>query len=118
MTAERKSVTRKLRIRQEAGDLEGYVTVGLYPDDRPGEVFLTVQQAGSMERGLCHALALMISLALQHGVPLEEIAGKLSGLQFEPRGLTGAKDIPTVTSIADYLGRWLQLRFLKEKSNE
>lgn len=107
MPSERASITRKMRI----GDLEGYITVGLYDDGKPGEVFLTVQQAGSVERGLSHALALVISLALQRGVLVEEIAQKLEGLRFEPSGLTGKSDIPTVSSLADYIGKWLKMKF-------
>jgi ribonucleoside-diphosphate reductase alpha chain len=103
MPSERSSVTRKVKI----GDLEGYVTVGMYEDGTVGEVFLTFGQPGSFERGLCHALALVISLALQRGVSLEKICEKLTGLQFEPRGVTGDRDIPMVSSLADYLGRWL-----------
>jgi ribonucleoside-diphosphate reductase alpha chain len=107
MPPERASVTRKLKI----GALEGYITVGLYSDGTPGEVFLTVQQAGTLERGLCHALALMISLALQRGVPVDDIADKLTGLQFEPRGMTGNPEMPIVSSVCDYLGRWLRERW-------
>ena len=107
MPVERDSITRKLQI----GDLEGYICVGLYPDGKPGEVFLTFDHAGTFERGLCHALALMISLALQRGVPVEEIAGKLTGLKFEPAGFTGKADIPQVHSTADYIGQWLMLKF-------
>jgi len=103
MPSERQSQSRKLQI----GSLEGYAILGYYADGRPGEVFLTVHKGGSFERGLCHALALVISLALQHGVPAEKIARKLIGLQFEPRGATGTVDIPRVSSFADYLGRWI-----------
>ena len=107
MPVERDSITRKLQI----GDLEGYCTVGLYEDGKPGEVFLTFNHAGTFERGLCHALALMISLALQRGVPVKEIADKLTGLKFEPSGFTGKADIPSVYSITDYIGQWLMLKF-------
>ena len=107
MPLERNSVTRKMRI----GTLKCYASVGLYEDGTPGELFLTVDKGGTFVRGLSHALALMISLALQRGVPISEIADKLTGLQFEPRGVTGAKDIPMVSSIADYLGRWLARKF-------
>jgi ribonucleoside-diphosphate reductase alpha chain len=114
MPDEREALTRKLKI----GDLEGYATVGFYEDGAPGEVFLTVQGVGTLERGLCHALGLMISLALQRGVPAEEIAEKLTGLQFEPRGVTGSPDIPMVSSLADYLGRWMTRRCLPAETPE
>ena len=108
MPSERNSVTRKMRI----GDFKGYATLGYFEDGRPGELFFTLHKAGSVEHGMCHALGLVISLALQSGVPLSSIANKLTGLQFEPRGFTGATDIPLVTSIADYLGKWLSSKEL------
>ena len=113
MPVERDSITRKLHIKRPPPekDLEGYITCGLYPDGTLGEVFLTFDHAGTFERGLCHALALMISLALQRGVPVKEIADKLTGLKFEPSGFTGKADIPSVYSIADYIGQWLMLKF-------
>lgn len=111
LPTERPSITRRIKI----GDLKGFVTVGLYEDGTPGEVFITMKTVGSFERGLCHALALMISLALQHGVPISKIAEKLTGLKFEPSGFTGKADIPQVHSIADYIGQWLRLRFVKEE---
>ena len=111
LPTERDSVTRKIQI----GTLEGYAIVGLYSDGRPGELFLTFQGEGSMERGLSHALALMISIALQHGVPLEKIVDKLKGLSFEPAGLTGNSKIPMVSSVADYLARWLAQTFLSKE---
>ena len=99
------------------GKLKGFVTVGLYENGTPGEVFITMKQVGSFERGLCHALALMISLALQYGVPLEKIAEKLTHLHFEPQGMTGDPQIPMVSSIADYLGKWLTQRFLTKPTS-
>jgi len=111
MPSERKSITKKLKI----GDLEGYVTCGLYEDGSPGELFITLHQVGSVERGLAHALALMISLALQRGVPVADIGAKLVGLKFEPDGFTGKADIPHVHSVADYIGQWLRLKFVKEE---
>lgn len=114
MPSERSSVTRKLKI----GELEGYVTVGFYEDGKPGEVFLVIQKSGTLERGLSHALALVISLALQHGVPLKAIAEKLKDLSFEPRGFTGCQDIPSVNSVADYLGKWFLQRICKDEPKE
>lgn len=112
LPVERESVTRKMKI----GDFKAYANVGLYEDGSPGELFLTVDKAGTFERGLCHALALVISLALQHGVPLEKISAKLTGLRFEPAGVTGSSEVPMVSSFCDYLGKWMTLRFLgKEK---
>ena len=113
MPAERDGVTKKLQIGE---DFQGYATVGLYPDGTPGEVFLTVQKAGSLEHGLSCALALMISLALQRGVPLADITDKLTGLKFEPAGVTGDRKYPMVSSFCDYLARWIEERF-GEKAN-
>jgi ribonucleoside-diphosphate reductase alpha chain len=112
MPPERQSVTRKLRL----GELEGYVTVGLYPDGTPGEIFLTFDRVGSVERGLCNALALIISKALQRGVTLRDIVKSLRRQKFEPAGLTGNKEIPMADSIMDYIARWLERRFLEGES--
>lgn len=107
MPPERRSVTKRFSI----GNLKGYLTVGLYSDGTPGEVFLTLRKPGSLERGLAHSLAIMISLLLQNGVPLSKVVSKLKGLQFDPAGVTGDPEIPMASSLADYLGRWLELRF-------
>lgn len=112
MPSERKSVTKRFSI----GNLKGYLTVGLYDDGTPGEVFLTLRKPGSLERSLSHCVAIMISLLLQNGVPLSKIVSKLKGLQFEPSGLTGDPEIPMAGSIADYLGKWLELRFPAAKA--
>ncbi len=110
MPTERNSVTKKLNL----GDLEGYITVGFYPDGKPGEVFLTIHKGGTMERGLLHALALMISMALQYGIPLSAVTSKLRSLHFEPCGVTRDPKIHMVDSIVDYIARYLELRFLPE----
>ncbi len=110
MPTDRNGVTHKFHI----GDLEGYITVNLLPaSGLPGEVFLHVNRVGSIERGLAHALAIMISVALQHGVPLDKIVDKLKGMSFEPAGVTKNKSIPMVRSLADYVGRWLEANYLK-----
>lgn len=107
LNPERGGITHKFTV----GHLKGYVTVNLYPDGRPAEMFLTVDRVGGLERGMCHALAVMVSTALQHGVPLSKIVEKLKGMTFDPQGVTGNHQIPLVKSVADYLGRWLELRF-------
>jgi ribonucleoside-diphosphate reductase alpha chain len=107
MPPERRSVTKRFSI----GDLKGYLTVGLYDDGTPGEVFLILRKPGALERGLAHCVAIMISLLLQNGIPLSKVISKLKGLQFDPAGVTGDPEIPMAHSIADYLGRWLELRF-------
>lgn len=109
MEVERESVIKKFHIQ----NIEGYITVGLREDGTPGEVFLMVQQCGTFARGLCHALGLMISVALQSGTPLNKIVEKLKDLHFEPSGITGDPAIPFCNSITDYLAKWLSMRFLE-----
>jgi ribonucleoside-diphosphate reductase alpha chain len=105
---ERPSITHKFQV----GEQEGYVTVGLYDDGRPGEVFLRVSKQGSTVNGLMECLGQVTSIALQYGVPLEVLAAKLKNTRFEPAGMTTNRDIPTATSLADYVFRWLERRFL------
>jgi hypothetical protein len=95
--------------------LSGYITAGLYPDGALGEVFLTVNRTGGHERGMANTLAVMISMALQHGVPLDKIVSKLKGMTFEPQGPTENPAIPWCKSLADYLGRWLEQKFLQSQ---
>lgn len=108
---ERSSITRKFKI----GDLKGYITVGLYSDGRPGEVFFVIKHIGSLERGVFDALGLIVSSALQRGIEMKEITEKLKGIQFDPSGLTGDPEIPVVSSIIDYVAKWLELRFVTQK---
>lgn len=104
---ERVAATHKIRI----GEHEGYITVGMYEDGRPGEVFIKMSKQGSTVSGLCDALSIAISIGLQHGVKLSTITSKLRGMQFEPRGVTPNGDIRITTSIVDYIARWLDHRF-------
>jgi hypothetical protein len=98
--------------------LSGYFTAGLYPDGRLGEVFLTVHRVGGYERGMANTLAVTVSMALQHGVPLNKIVSKLKGMRFEPQGPTEYPAIPWCKSLADYLGQWLELKFAKQIRKE
>ena len=107
---ERASFTHKFSI----GGHEGYVTVGLYQDGSPGEIFVRMAKEGSVIAGLMDSFATAISLALQHGVPLTVLIEKMKGTRFEPSGFTGNQEIPIATSIMDYLFRWLALRFPSE----
>ena len=104
---ERRSITHKFRV----GDQEGYLTVGLFEDGAPGEVFLKMAKEGSTVSGLTDAVALLTSIALQYGVSLEKLAGKLEQTRFEPYGVTANPDIPFATSVLDYVFRWLRLHF-------
>jgi ribonucleoside-diphosphate reductase alpha chain len=105
---ERASITHKFKV----GDHEGYITVGLYPNGKPGELFITMAKEGSTVSGLMDSFALAVSIALQHGVPLELFCEKFAHTRFEPSGWSGNPDIGYAKSIMDYIFRWIQLRFL------
>jgi ribonucleoside-diphosphate reductase alpha chain len=105
---ERASITHKFKI----GDHEGYITVGLYPNGEPGELFITMAKEGSTVSGLMDSFALAVSIALQHGVPLKLFCEKFAHTRFEPSGWSGNPDLGYAKSIMDYIFRWLQLRFL------
>jgi ribonucleoside-diphosphate reductase alpha chain len=108
LQTERASITHKFKV----GDHEGYITVGLYPDGEPGELFITMAKEGSTVSGLVDSFALAVSIALQHGVPLKLFCEKFAHTRFEPSGWSGNGDIGYAKSIMDYIFRWLQLRFL------
>jgi ribonucleoside-diphosphate reductase alpha chain len=105
---ERASITHKFSI---AGH-EGYITVGLYPNGQPGEIFIRMAKEGSTVSGLMDAFATSVSLALQHGVPLKVLCEKFAHTRFEPSGWTGNEQIGYAKSLMDYIFRWLNLRFL------
>ncbi len=105
---ERASITHKFSI---AGH-EGYITVGLYPNGQPGEIFIRMAKEGSTVSGLMDAFATAVSLALQHGVPLKILCEKFAHTRFEPSGWTGNEQIGYAKSLMDYIFRWLHLRFL------
>jgi ribonucleoside-diphosphate reductase alpha chain len=105
---ERRSITHKFSI----GGHEGYVTVGMYEDGMPGELFVTMAKEGSTISGLMDAFATAISFNLQYGVPLKFLVDKFTHLRFEPSGWTGNPQIPYAKSIMDYIFRWLGVKFL------
>src|ERR1700676_2792776 len=105
---ERASITHKFNI----GGHEGYITVGLYPNGDPGELFITMTKEGSTVSGLMDSFALAVSISLQHGVPLKLFCEKFAHTRFEPSGWSGNPDLGYAKSIMDYIFRWLQLRFL------
>ncbi len=105
---ERMSVTHKFNI----GGHEGYITVGLYPNGEPGEIFIKMAKEGSTVSGLMDSFSLTTSIALQHGVPLKLLCEKFAHTRFEPSGWSNNSDIGFAKSIVDYIFRWLQLRFL------
>ncbi|HYS80825.1 MAG TPA: vitamin B12-dependent ribonucleotide reductase [Anaeromyxobacteraceae bacterium] len=109
---ERRSITHKFSI----GGHEGYMTVGMYDDGAPGELFVTMAKEGSVVSGLMDGFATSISMALQYGVPLQVLCDKFSHMRFEPSGFTGNPDIPIAKSITDYIFRWLSLKFLPSEN--
>ena len=105
----RVSLTHKFEI---AGH-EGYITVGLYEDGQPGELFIQMSKEGSTIGGLMDTVATLTSMALQYGVPLESLVKKFAYQRFEPSGFTRNPDIRNATSITDYVFRWLACQFIK-----
>ncbi|WKZ57407.1 MAG: vitamin B12-dependent ribonucleotide reductase [Bdellovibrionota bacterium] len=111
---ERPALTHRFTV----GGLEGYLTVGLFDDQSPGEIFLVVAKEGSTLSGMMDAFATSVSMALQYGVPLVALVKKFSHMRFEPAGMTGNKDVPIAKSIIDYVFRWMGLRFLSPAERE
>ena len=108
LPGERAAVTHRFDISGH----EGYITVGLYPDGQPGEIFLKMAKEGSTVSGLMDSFATTVSVALQYGVPLRDLVNKFAHVRFEPSGFTGNQEIPIAKSIVDYIFRWLGSRFL------
>ena len=102
-----------LTHRFEIAGHEGYITVGLYEDGQPGELFITMSKEGSTIGGLMDTVGTLTSIALQYGVPLESLAKKFAYQRFEPSGFTKNPDIRHATSITDYVFRWLACQFIK-----
>jgi ribonucleoside-diphosphate reductase alpha chain len=111
---ERHAMTHKFSI---AGH-EGYITVGMYEDGKPGEIFLVMAKEGSTISGLMDAFATSISMALQYGVPLEALVEKFSHVRYEPAGFTKNSEIPYAKSITDYIFRYLASKFLSAEHQE
>jgi ribonucleoside-diphosphate reductase alpha chain len=111
---ERRAVTHKYQV---AGH-EGYITVGLYPDGQPGEIFLKMAKEGSTVSGLMDTIATMTSIALQYGVPLRDLVSKFTHVRFEPSGFTGNPEVPIAKSIVDYIFRWMGSRFLPKDDRD
>ena len=111
---ERRALTHHFSV----GAQEGYLTVGVYDDGLPGEIFLTMSKQGSTISGLMDSFATAVSLALQHGVSLEVLCSKFTHVRFEPSGWTGNPKIGFAKSIVDYIFRWLELKFLTGEQGE
>ena len=107
---ERTAITHKFSV----GGHEGYLTVGLYEDNTPGEIFVRMSKQGSVVSGLMDSFATAISMALQYGVPLQVLVDKFSHSRFEPSGWTTNPEIPMAKSIMDYIFRWMAIKLLPD----
>ena len=105
---ERQSITHKFSV----GGHEGYITVGLYDDGNPGELFIRMAKEGSTISGLMDSFATAVSMTLQYGVPLQVLVDKFQHVRFEPSGWTGNSKIPYAKSVMDYIFRWLGAKFI------
>jgi ribonucleoside-diphosphate reductase alpha chain len=105
----RDSITHKFAI----GNHEGYLTVGLYPDGRPGEIFIKMSKEGSTMSGMCQAFCRAFSLSIQHGLTLQDAVNRFKDMRFEPMGATSNPEIPEAQSIVDYVARYLELHFVR-----
>ncbi len=111
MPVTRRSVTHKFSV---AG-FEGYLTVGFFENDGPGEIFIKMSKEGSTLSGLIQGFCRAFSLALQYGLPLPAAVDRFRGMCFEPSGPTNNPDIPMASSILDYVARYLELHFVARK---
>jgi len=105
---ERESLT----LRFEVAGNKGFLTVGMYPDKTPGEIFITMSKEGSTMSGLLDSFAVTTSMALQHGVPVEAIVAKLACVKYEPSGMTNHECIKMADSITDFIARYLGMKFV------
>jgi ribonucleoside-diphosphate reductase alpha chain len=103
----RSSITHKFSV---AGH-EGYLTIGLHEDGRPGELFIKMSKEGSTMSGMVQAFCRAFSLALQYGLTLDDAVVRFKGMRFEPMGPTNNPDIPEALSIVDYVAKFLELNF-------
>ena len=109
---ERRAITHKFDIVGH----EGYITVGLYEEGQPGEIFLVMAKEGSTISGFVDAFAQAISYALQYGVPLQVLVDKFSHVRFEPSGMTKNPEVRFAKSIVDYVFRWMATKFLSPEA--
>jgi ribonucleoside-diphosphate reductase alpha chain len=108
LPATRQSLTHKFSV----GGHEGYITVGLFEDGSPGELFINMAKEGSTIGGLMDVIGTETSMCLQYGVPLQVLVDKFSHVRFEPAGWTGNQDIPNAKSVVDYIFRWMGMQFI------
>ncbi len=103
----RQSITHKFQIMGH----EGYLTIGLFEDGQPGEIFIKMAKEGSTLSGLVQGFCRAFSIALQYGLPLSEAVKRFKGMRFEPMGTTSNPEIPEASSIIDYVAKYLELHF-------
>jgi len=108
LPATRHSVTHKFSV----GGHEGYITVGMFEDGMPGELFISMAKEGSTIGGLMDVIGTETSMCLQYGVPLQVLVDKFSHMRFEPAGWTGNPDVPNAKSVVDYIFRWMAMQFI------
>lgn len=113
LASERDSLTHKFTI----GEDKGYLTIGLYADGQPGEIFVRMDKQGSQVSGFIDSWAIAVSMLLQVGVPLADVISKFKGVNFDPSGLTKNPEIPFAKSPVDYVSRYLENRFLGNQDN-
>jgi len=103
---------------EEQEEVRCYFTVNRYQDGKPGEVFIVTDRAGSMARGALDAVALVMSIGIQYGIPLNVFLDKMVGMRFGVGGYTGDKEVPKCTSVLDLLAKWIKLKFYSEPPKE
>ena len=107
LPATRHSITHKFSV----SNYEGYLTVGIYEDGTPGEIFIKVAKEGSALSGMCQAFCRAFSIALQHGLSVDDAVVRFKGMRFEPMGATSNPEIPEAQSLVDYVARYLELHY-------
>ncbi len=113
LTPDRDSLTHKFQIMGH----EGYLTIGLFEDGTPGEVFVKMSKEGSTLSGLMQAFCRAFSLALQYGLPLDEAVRRFKDMRFEPMGTTSNPEVPEAKSIIDYVARYLEVQFCETNAS-
>lgn len=108
LSATRSSLTHKFSIQ----GFEGYLTIGLFEDGRPGEIFMKMAKEGSTLSGMIQAFCRAFSLAVQFGLPLEDAVARFKGMRFDPMGMTSNPDIPEAQSVIDYVARYIEREFI------
>lgn len=116
---ERPSITHEFTLYGDDGkEYRGILTVGLFDNGSPGELFIQMDKTGSMVNGLLDTIAIQLSIALQYGIPLEVFVSKFAHARFSPQGMTNDSLVPMAKSLVDYVFRWLELRFLEGEGND